>query len=192
MKQVSLNTARKDKFIMVLDLPIRLKQLYYTGDKSRNADPVQMTVVGSPVPAIAIPQIEVRHTGQVFHISSHSRPAYVPVEIDIIVDNQFLNYWMMWTWLNEFNYQDNGLAMPDSIKDLLTKFTIYALDEYHNRIMSFKYEDVFVTGLSNITYSYQDNEILTCKVSFAYSRMIVDRIINSELDRVTGDICLTS
>jgi len=192
MNQVPLNSARKDKFIMVLDLPLKLKELYYTGDKNKNADPIQVSVVGSPVPPIAIPQIEIRHTGQSFHISSHSRPAYTPVDVDIIVDNQFLNYWILWTWLNEFNHQDNGLVSSNSIKNLLTKFTIYALDEFHNRIMSFKYEDVFVTGLSNINYSYQDDGIFTCKVTFAYSRMLVHRVINSELDKVTGDICLTS
>ena len=192
MNQVPLNTARKDKFIMVLDLPLKLKELYYTGDKNKNADPIQVSVVGSPVPPITIPQIEIRHTGQSFHVSSHSRPAYTPVEVDIIIDSQFLNYWILWTWLNEFNHQDDGLAYSNSIKNLLTKFTIYALDEYHNRIMSIKYEDVFVTGLSNINYSYQDDGIFTCKVTFAYSRMLVDRVINSELDKVTGDICLTS
>jgi hypothetical protein len=42
MNQVPLNSARKDKFIMVLDLPLKLKELYYTGDKNKNADPIQV------------------------------------------------------------------------------------------------------------------------------------------------------
>jgi hypothetical protein len=192
MNQPVLNFARKDKFLMVLDLPLELKQLYYLNDSKKNADPIQVSVIGSPVPAINIPQIELRHTGQSFHFSSHARPAYQPVDVNILIDNQFLNYWILWSWLNKFNEQLDGLVASQNIKNLITRFTIYALDEYNNRIMSFKYTDVFITGLSDLIYSYQDQEIITCKATFAYSRMLVDRIINSELDKETGDICLTS
>jgi hypothetical protein len=192
MKQTLLNQSRRDKFLLVLDIPSALRKFYYIEEKRNSADTVQFTVIGSPVPVISIPSLELKHTGQSFHVSTHSRPAYTPLTVNIIIDNEFNNYWLLWSWLNLFNDEKTGMPSYQNIKNLITKFTIFVLDEYNNRIMSFKYNDVFITGMSELNFSYQEDGMITSAITFAFNQMHVERIINSELDKELDGVCLTS
>jgi hypothetical protein len=187
MNQAILNRSRIDKFSIVLDLPKYLKDnIDNVLQSSYNADSIQFTVIGSPVPAIQIPQIKVPFGGQAYNTSSNSRPAYEPLDLNFFLDNGYQNYWILWKWLNLFNdvydsttqmikpldLGSNVLTNP--MNDFRSNFTIYGEDEFNNKIISFHYEQAFIIGLSEIKYSFQSPEEATCNAKFVFNRLTVE------------------
>ena len=187
MNQAILNRSRVDKFSIVLDLPKYLKDnIDGVLQDAYNANSIQFTVIGSPVPAIQIPQIKVPFGGQNYNTSSNSRPAYEPLDLNFFLDNGYQNYWILWKWLNLFNdvYDSTSqmikpldvksTALKNPMNDFKANFTIYGEDEYNNKIISFRYEQAFIVGLSDIKYSFQNPEETTCNAKFAFDRLTVD------------------
>lgn len=188
MNQAILNRARNDKFLMVLDLPKALKKMTDSVlDSSYSADPIQFTCYGSPVPSISVPSIDIPFGGQVYKISSNSRPSYPALTLSFVVDNGWKNYWILWNWLNLFNDERSSVPSynfsrsldPEKVadrdktpfSDMVSRFSTYALDEFNNKIISFEYTAVFPTALTEINFSHQDANEISCKVSFAYFQM---------------------
>lgn len=193
MNQSILNRPRLDKFNLVLDIPKVLRnRIDSTLLDVNNPDKIQFTVFGSPVPKISVPSINLPYGGQNMSISSYSRPAYPSLELRYLIDNGYQNYWLLWKWLNLFNEQETSLSeitnfanvskdkiqLKNSIEDYVSTFTILALDEYNNKLISFKYRDVFITSLGELNFSHQTNELITGSVSFAYNQLIVDLVNN--------------
>ena len=92
--QSSLNRSSKDKFYMVLDLPYALKERAKT-DPNINIDPLQISVHGTLVPDIAVPEVDVRFLGQNLHLSTYARPNYPPITVNYVVDSQYKNYYVL-------------------------------------------------------------------------------------------------
>lgn len=195
MNQTILNKSRSDKFLMVLDLPTKMKEKVDSVLQNRySPDSIQFAIYGSPVPSISVPSIDLPYDGQVYKASSLSRPAYEPLNIKFFVDNGYQNYWIIWQWLNMFNdanystsviktqktYQsfNRDVKLETSMKDLVSIFKIYALDEYNNKIISFTYSHAFPTSLGEISYSHQDPSEITCNVNFAFNQLDVDILKN--------------
>jgi hypothetical protein len=201
MIQAPLNRARSDKFIMVLDLPKALKDLYdnVTGE-SFNAKPIQFSIYGSPVPAVNVPPIDLPFGGQVYKASSGARPAYDPLTIKFLVDNGYKNYWALWNWLNLFNNtqtsssditttyngsqtNENLTKMNHPMSEYTASFTIYGLDEFNNKIISFLYTNAFPTSLSELQFNNQDPSEINSTVSFAFNQLRVDLV--KDVNKVT-------
>lgn len=195
MNQAILNRSRSDKFLMVLEIPSMLKKKYdKVLDSTFKADSLQFTIYGSPVPSISVPAIDLPFDGQVYKASSMSRPAYDPLSIKFFVDNGYKNYWMIWQWLNLFNDAktsssnitiqsrhlniDGDSKMSVSMKDLISRFSIFALDEYNNRIISFDYTDAFPISLGELNFSHQDSSEVSCNVNFAFNQLQVNLLKN--------------
>ena len=195
MNQAILNKSRSDKFLMVLDIPIELKKRFDTVLESKyDADVMQFSTYGSPVPTVSVPSIDVPFDNQVYKASSLSRPAYQPLNIKFFVDNGYKNYWLIWQWLNLFNEaktstsqigvreipRGNNVDVPLGITmaDLVSKFSIYALDEYNKKIISFTYSHAFPVSLGEINYSHQDPSEITCIAGFAFNQLQVELIKN--------------
>lgn len=188
MNQAVLNTSRNDKFLFVLDLPKALKNIADPVlETSYNADNIQFKTFGSPVPSIAVPSIKVSYGGQNYQASGISRPAYDPLKVNFLLDNGYQNYWILWNWLNLFNDSNTsstdltsvignfgGKYITNPMSDFTSNFTIYGLDEYNNKIISFYYESAFITNLSEISFSHQDPKEITCSASFAFNRLHVN------------------
>jgi hypothetical protein len=100
--QSPLNVGLKDKFQLVLNLPYVLRKESVTNPKI-SLDPVQLTIFGTVVPSIQVPPQEVPFSGQVYNVTSYTRPNYAPLDVNFIVDNQFKNYWILWKWLTVLN-----------------------------------------------------------------------------------------
>ena len=60
----------------------------------------------------------------------------------------------------------------------VTDFELFALDEYNNKIVNFKYSGCFITSLSEISFSHQDEGQITCSASFAYNQLHVNLLSN--------------
>jgi hypothetical protein len=193
MNQSILNKTRNDKFLMVLDIPKYLKQTYDVELKRKyNADQIQFTTYGSPIPSVSVPSIDVPFDNQVYKASSLSRPAYQPLNVKFFIDNGYKNYWVIWKWLNLFNdaktsksevhmeYMNNNknAKLENPMQELVSTFSIFALDEYNNKIVQFKYNHVFPVSLSEINFSHQDPSEISCTASFAFNQMNVELLKN--------------
>jgi hypothetical protein len=191
MKQPLLNQSRNDKFNLILDIPQALKDLTDPVLLSNNqADIVQFTAFGSPVPKIEVKSVDLKFGGQSFQTSSYSRPPWPPLNLKLLIDNRYHNYWILWKWLNLFNDSVNSTSSSTTVvalkeeepfmKNPLTKycsnFTLIALDEYNNKNISFTYRDAFITGLSEINYSHQEDTSITVNATFVYNQLYVDLI----------------
>jgi hypothetical protein len=103
-----LNKARKDKFILVLDVPPILKDIQVNDPSGRdnaqvNLDKLQFSIFSAPVPPADIPAVPMSIYGQTYNVTSQTRTAYPPILINFTIDNQFDNYWVLWKWLETLN-----------------------------------------------------------------------------------------
>ena len=186
-QQSVLNQPSNDKFLLVLNLPQILKQKSAT-DPSIRLDPLEIRVHGTVVPSIIVPSTEVRFGGQAHHVSSYSRPAYPPLDVNFVIDNGFKNYWLLWKWLSVLNsplgsYYDGTPLDTQTYKDLIqsgsiaeycTTFSIFGLDEYNNPTIEFIYYNAFITSLGAINYSYRNTDFIESTVQFQFSQLDIN------------------
>ena len=194
MIQTPLNKSRNDKFILIMEIPLALKRSYdQVTQENFKIDPLQLSIYGSPVPSINIPAIDMPFGGQVYKTSSFSRPAYDPLNIKFVIDNGYKNYWVIWSWLNLLNDYKKSTSEPQTVpknqveiknpmSEYTSTFTIFGLDEYNNKIISFKYNHVFPTSLSEISYSNQDPNEITSSATFVFNQLEVN--LEKDVNRV--------
>ena len=194
MIQTPLNKSRKDKYILILDLPIALKNKFNKSTQENfKIDPLQLSIYGSPVPSVNIPAIDMGFGGQVYKTSTFSRPAYDPLTINFVIDNGYKNYWTIWSWLNLLNdfkkstatphtLGENSIQVKNPMSDYTSTFTIYGMDEYNNKIISFKYTNAFPTQLSEISFSNQDPTEINSSAVFVFNQLQVD--LEKDVNRV--------
>lgn len=133
MNQSVLNKARKDKFLLVLDIPKVLKKVNSNTRSNNlvNLDRLQFSVGGTVVPRVSVPSISLNEYGQAYNVTSQSRPPYPPINVNFNVDNNFDNYWVLWKWLAILNNpRESGMdehfadfqvtrdTVVDSVRDL--------------------------------------------------------------------------
>jgi len=196
MNQSILNRSRNDKFKLVMDLPIALKRKQdLVIESNYNADQVQFTTFGSPVPSIKVNEIKVPFGGQVYNASSISRPSYDSLTLKFLIDNGYQNYWILWKWLNLFNNSENSsttltepiimeiddIRLTNPMSDFTTTFSLFGLDEFNNKIIEFKYTQAFITSLSPIEYSFQTANEIICTATFVFNQLNISLLkdINS-------------
>jgi len=201
MEQAILNKARLDKFRLVFDIPRALKgtpDFYSLFQKTIKSDNIQFTIYGSPVPSISVPPITTGYAGQGAYVSSHSRPPYPPLNLTYVIDNGYINYWVMWNWLNKFNDSKRGdselhTVTPNDVGDpivnnplslLLVDLNLFTLDEYNNNIMLFTYKNAFVTSLGEINYNTRSPDEITSTAQFVYQQMHVKMV--KDVNSITG------
>lgn len=186
VQQSILNKNRKDKFLLVLNLPNVLKEInkLSSGDRKTdflNLDSLQYSVYGSVVPTVAIPEVDMSYGGQTAKVSSLHRPAYGAVTVNFTVDNYYNNWWVLWKWLNLINDSRSGLYNAADVNDpngqytnsYQSNITVYGLDEYNNKKIQFDYIAAFITGLGEITYNYRDAEQLESSFTFVFGQLDV-------------------
>jgi hypothetical protein len=184
VQQSILNKNRKDKFLLVLNLPDVLKQInkISSGDRDTsylNQDSLQYSVYGSIVPNITVPEVALPFAGQVAHYTSYNRPAYTPVSVSFTVDNGYNNWWVLWKWLDLINNSYAGYYNADGIQDpngkqsnsYQTNITVYGLDEYNNKKIQLTYSNAFITGLGELTYNYRDSEQIESSFTFSFGQL---------------------
>jgi hypothetical protein len=184
--QSPLNRASKDKFIMVLELP-HILRARSPGDPFLDIETLQMSVFGTIVPDITVPEIDVRFAGQNLHLSTYTRPNYPPLTVNFVVDNDYKNYYLLWKWLEVMNLPlDDKYGGSDPISmsskyeignqfEYQTTLSILALNEYNDVALEFKYYKAFVSSLGGITYSYRDGEILEASAQFHFSQLDIKK-----------------
>jgi hypothetical protein len=186
--QSPLNRAATDKFILIMDLPYLLKK-NALNDPYINVEPLQMSIFGTVVPDIKVPEIDVRYRGQGMHVSSYTRPSYPPLTVNFTVDNSYNNYYVLWKWMDILNSaieNTYGGTYKNLFEDLITgtqfeyqtTLTIQALDEYNQPSLEFVFTKAFLTNLGPINYSYRTgSQLIESAATFHYSQLNVKKII---------------
>jgi hypothetical protein len=199
MLQSALNRSRSDKFLLVLDIPVALKEQYSsTLESNFKVNSIQFSVIGAPTPTIAVPEIDIAYGGQVYKTSSFSRKAYNPLAVKFLIDNGYKNYFTIWKWLNllndykkstsdavttdQFSNPPSLVKLSNPMSHYTSNFTIYGLDEFNNKIISFVYTHAFPTSLSEINFSSQDPNEISSTVSFVFNQLEVNLL--SDVNKV--------
>jgi len=175
--QSYFNKQRKDKFIMVFDLPAALKSNKNNVTRSNNRiipDTLQFSVYGLIIPEFTVPEVEVPYGGQIMKVSSMARPSYPKNTISFTIDNMFNNYWVIYKWIQMFNNERLGIYKSDlprdqaTLKSYETTVTVYGLDEYNNRVIQFNFLHAFPTSLGGIKYSDRDGTEMESTFDYVY------------------------
>lgn len=185
--QSPLNRSSKDKFIMILELPYVLRKRA-ASDPSIDITPLQISIFGTVVPDIAVPEVDIRYAGQNLHLSTYARPNYPPLSISFVVDNDYKNYFLLWKWLDAMNLALDdyygGTSNP-TVNDRVTSgdqfeyqttISILALNEYNEVSLEFKYSKAFVSRLGGINYSYRDGTIIEATADFHFSQLDIQKV----------------
>jgi hypothetical protein len=191
--QSPLNISSKDKFYLSMDLPTILRK-YAATDPNLSINPILMTVHGTVVPDISVPEVDMRFQGQNLHLSTYARPSYPGITINYTIDSQYNNYYVFWRWLDVMNLaiedyyggtssQNQALAQEDQF-EYQTTITITALNEYNEPILDFIYSKAFLSSLGGITYSYREGQtLMEGSATFHFSQLDVVKKNNGYLDK---------
>lgn len=187
VQQSILNKNRKDKFLLVLNLPDILKKQNKIDPNDRstnylNQDSLQYSVYGTIVPKSSVPSVDVPYGAQVPQVTSYVRPAWDPITVNFTVDNGYNNWWVLWYWLNIINnstqsgYNANNLPPgPSIITDRTTTYqtniTVFGLDEYNNKKIQFDYLHAFITDLGEIGYNYREPDQIESSFTFKFGQL---------------------
>jgi hypothetical protein len=184
--QSPLNISSKDKFYLSMELPFILRKEAAT-DPNLNINPILMTVHGTVVPDISVPEVDMRFQGQNLHLSTYARPTYPPITINYSIDNRYDNYYVFWRWLDIMNLAINdyygGSSAGDNVSYLIgdqfeyqTTINITALNEYNEPAIEFIYTKAFLTSLGGITYSYREGQtLMEGSATFHFSQLEVKK-----------------
>lgn len=183
IKQSVLNKAKKDKFLLVFQLPNALLESNARENPDRLDekivhDSLQFSIFGTVVPTVQVNTVEQQYSGQVFKFTGFHRPQYSNVQINFVIDNQFNNYWVIYKWINLMNHnreaffnKDQDPLIRSPFQDYSTNFTVYGLDEYDNRKIQFDYIGVVPVSLGSINYNYQDPTQIDSTFEFSFSQL---------------------
>ena len=184
IRQAVVNKARKDKFLLVFQLPKALREVDTHENRVRDDekvihDSLQFSVYGSIVPKVHVNEVAVPYSGQVFKFSGDHRPEYGNITMNFVVDNEFNNYWVIYKWINLVNnnkeaffYKEKMPVQAPPFSEYATNFTMFGLDEYENRKIQFDYIGVLPVGLGEIQYNYQDPGQCESTFEFSFSQLV--------------------
>jgi hypothetical protein len=180
--QSPFNKQRKDKFIMVFDLPKILKpiksklerdNLKFPPYESVLPESVQCSIYGAVIPSLNIPSQNASYGGQTVKLTSYTRPPFENMTVNFTIDNMFNNYWVIYKWLNSFNDGKTGLFNAPIVSDgfmdeYQTTITIYGRDEYNKNVVKFNFFHCFPVSLGGISYSDRDSGEMESSFQYAY------------------------
>jgi hypothetical protein len=155
------------------------------------SEKLQMSVWGTVVPTITVPSITVPFGGQVPKVTSFTRPAYEAIKVNFNVDNEFYNYYVIYTWLallndpTTSNFDQNNISgirssetgrIPDPknprfLEQYSSNISLQPLNEYNQVIGEFTYNLCFPVSLDGINFSYQDAGEVVSGFTFEFSQL---------------------
>lgn len=182
--QSSFNKQRKDKFVMVFELPKILrneKSILERGNNKIIPDAIQCSIYGAVIPSLNIPSSNVPYGGQVPKVTTYSRPVFDNMTVNFTIDNMFNNYWNIYKWLNCFNDGKTGLYNSPILSkgfmpDYQTNITIYGRDEYNKNVIKFNFLHCFPVLLGGIKYSDRDAGEMESTFEYAYHQFDAELI----------------
>ena len=181
--QSPLNKSRKDKFLMVINIPPALREISSKYVRSTNTiipESLQFSIYGHIVPDIEVPSVVTPFAGQSLLHSSHARKPFQPNSVKFTVDNRFNNYWFIYKWLKLLNddtigvYDIENRTSNTSNLEYRCDISIFGLDEYNKRTIEFKYIQSFPISLGGIEYDYRNPDEMESSFTYDYSQLHVE------------------
>jgi hypothetical protein len=177
IQQSYLNKSRKDKFLLVFDIPPVLKRIQSNYTRDNNTiipDSVQFSIFGTMVPGVTVKGVATRYAGDTLYVSSHSKDPYPPVNVKFNVDSGYNNYWTIYQWLNLLHdqktgqYNELGIQIDGNFSDYQTDISLYGLDEYDNKVIEFKYTKAFPTSLDELSFDSKSSGEMELESGFTF------------------------
>lgn len=201
IQQSVLNKNRKDKFLLILNLPDALKgiNVFNTTERDSNnlsLDSLQYSVYGTVVPSTVMPAVNLPYAGQSLNVAAGKRDNYQEITVNFTVDNRFNNWWVLWKWLNFINNAKTSTLDNENLVNFTqiktsaseailnssvgtlqpyqTLITVFGLDEYNQKKIQWNYSKAFITKLDGITYSYRDPDQIESSFTFSFSQLTAE------------------
>lgn len=180
IQQSILNRSRVNKFILILDLPKKLKD----NKDLFNLNNLQFTIYGTVFPDISVLNEEIRFGGQTLNVPNFTRPPYSPLKVLFKIDNEWKNYLTLYHWINIFNdYKESVFDNKDVLKitpnnvsksypEYVKNISIIAINELNEPVIEFTYTDAFPIKMGGYNPDYQRGEEIDCWVEFKYNQFI--------------------
>jgi len=97
------------------------------------------------------------------------------IKVSFLIDGDFLNYYMMWSWLNKiYNLKTAVAPSLDKGQNPYENFQIIGMDNYNKEVVKFNYAGGFITSISEVEVAYDNPERLEASVTFAYDDYVVE------------------
>jgi len=124
-----------------------------------------LTVAAQNVPGIAHKPFKL--TGAGYDIQE--------IKVSFLIDGDFLNYYMLWSWLNKiYNLKTAVAPVLNNGENPYENFQIIGLDNYNKEIVKFTYTGGFITSISEVEVAYDNPERLEATATFVYDDYVVE------------------
>lgn len=129
---------------------------------------LSMNVYGTIIPRLSFQIAEDRYQGWKLK-RVEGGIEYDPFIIQFQVDEEFLNWKILYTWLTSINNNKDIVGM--SLLDYEVDASLLILDDFGKKIMGVKYFGLFPYDLGEISLSHREGESnLECSCTFGYTR----------------------
>lgn len=97
------------------------------------------------------------------------------IQVSFLIDGDFINYYMLWSWLNKiYNIQTGTAPVLNDGDSPYENFEILGLDNYNEEVVKFKYRGGFITSISEVTVAYDNPDRLEATATFAYDDYVIE------------------
>ena len=181
VQQSVLNKARGDKFRVVIPLPKILKNKATRLVRSIdlvNKDALDFSIYAISMPDVTVEREDVKFGGQTPRVSSFARKAFDPVKIKYVLDNEFNNYWLLYSWLNLIHEERTGLVPTAkggriSEAEYNTNIKVFGLDEYNKPKIEWTFVSAVPTSIGDFEFNYQEAHEIESTFEFQFHQLLV-------------------
>ena len=170
-KNSELNRLSNDLFLSILNLPkcIRKHSRLVCGDiRKSDVEDLQLSIRNFTIPAINIPTHKKAFNGATRSESSKTVSEYEDITIQFKVDNQMVNYGIIYNWLQMLRNPEDGADSGFGKVDYETTFSVLILDEYEKPVGMYTFEGVVPVTLGSISLDYAANEQIFVDFTFSF------------------------
>lgn len=85
------------------------------------------------------------------------------------IDSEFLSWIVITDWM--FSISNSREIHGRADLSYAVDANLHVLDNFDNKVVDIKYENIWPSNIGDVSYSYQQNDtVLTCQVTFTYDR----------------------
>lgn len=129
---------------------------------------LNLNLVDGILPSITLTAAEIPYRGTLVYTEIGGLE-YGDWQTKMLIDRDFNNWILIYDWIYSINNANDVLGRPNQA--YATDASLHILDNFNNKILDMRFENVWPHMLSEVQFSYQESEtILTCGVTFKYDR----------------------
>ena len=131
-------------------------------------DDLKLNIFNVTLPSVTLDQAQMDWQGKHVYLH-HGGVTFDPLNINFIVDGQFKNWRILFTWLtNIANNKDRATRPPD---EYVTDGAIILLDNWNETVFTLAFRNIWIQNLGELQFSIRDGETtIECSALFYYDR----------------------